>query len=383
MYDDTQPGPPHDFFTPVDGWAPMSTLYDVLVVGGGPAGSSCAAFSAAAGLRTLLVEREKFPREKVCGDCLNPSVWPVLDRLDLSARVRALPHARLSTVRFVPVRGEPAELPLPPGPTGEIAVKRSLLDALLLARAGALGAELLTETSVTAVARSSDHWEIATNQGKFAARHLVAADGRNSTVARLCGLLPRMTRERLGWQTHVPLPPAFGQRVVLQLLPWGYSGQAPVNERELNLCLVGRPRHAAALKAWAHREFHLADDHPWRTITPLSRAPISPVHEGLFLVGDAARVVEPFTGEGIFYALRSGELAATAIRRMKAGEKNGAAQQFLESHRAIYQGRLWINKLARFSVLYPRTASFFFNARPLRNRLLQSLLARVTAAPAR
>src|SRR5436305_12978225 len=79
--------------------------FDVAIVGGGPAGSSCAAFCALAGLQTIVLEREKFPREKVCGDCLNPSCWPVLERRDLAQHVRALPYAELDCVEFIGVGG--------------------------------------------------------------------------------------------------------------------------------------------------------------------------------------------------------------------------------------------------------------------------------------
>src|SRR5207253_42629 len=129
-------------------------IFDVAIVGGGPAGSSCAAFCALAGLRALVLEREKFPREKVCGD-------------------------------------------------------------------------------------------------SFSAQVLVGADGRNSTVARLWNLLPHPTRERVALQAHVPLPQNFGRRIVLQFLPQGYSGQAPVNDAELNLCLVGTPPTISELRQWA------------------------------------------------------------------------------------------------------------------------------------
>src|SRR5438045_312312 len=125
-------------------------IVDVAIVGGGPAGSTCAAFCAKAGLRTLVIEREKFPREQVCGD------------------------------------------------------------------------------------------------------------GRNSTVARLRNLLPRPERERVALQAHIPLPQNFGNRVVLQFLPEGYSGQAPVNDRELNLCLVGTPPTISSLRTWAEKSFDLA-----------------------------------------------------------------------------------------------------------------------------
>src|SRR5947207_15963390 len=110
-------------------------MFDVAIVGGGPAGASCAAFCAAAGLRTVVLERETFPREKVCGDCLNPSCWPVLERLGVAAAVRSAPHGRLDHVVFIAIDGTSVKVPLPVGPTAEIAVKRSRLDQILLERA--------------------------------------------------------------------------------------------------------------------------------------------------------------------------------------------------------------------------------------------------------
>ena len=95
-------------------------LFDVAIVGGGPAGSSCAAFCAVAGLRTLVLDREKFPREKVCGDCLNPSCWSVLERLALAERVRDLPHSRLGLVEFIAIDGREVSVDLPSGAGCEI-----------------------------------------------------------------------------------------------------------------------------------------------------------------------------------------------------------------------------------------------------------------------
>src|ERR1051325_8182022 len=295
--------------------------FDVAIVGGGPAGSSCAAFCAVAGLRTLVLDREKFPREKVCGDCLNPSCWPVLQRLDLVQRTRDLPHSRLRSANFIPIDGREVMVALPCTDNCEIAVKRSLFDNLLLTRAREVGTDVHEQTTATAL-RKNDFWNIETASGKsFEARILVGADGRNPTVARLCNLLPPPERERVALQAHVPLPPGFGSRVVLQFLREGYSGQAPVNDRELNLCLVGTPPTIGSLRAWAERTFHLPRNQQWRSITPLTRAPIAPIHQqNLFFIGDAARVVEPFTGEGIYYAIHSGALAGKTIIRILRGE---------------------------------------------------------------
>jgi geranylgeranyl reductase family protein len=354
-------------------------VFDVAVVGGGPAGATCAAFCAAAGLRTVLLEREKFPREKVCGDCINPACWPVLRRLELFERVHALPYAKLDRVEFIAISGQKVIVDLPSGEESEISIKRSLFDNLLLEHARELGAEIHEKSIVTALSKTAaDNWKIDIVTQTFVTRFLVGADGRNSTVARLRNLLPRPERERVALQAHIPLPPDFGNRIVLQFLPEGYSGQAPVNKNELNLCLVGTPPTISSLRQWAERHFGIAADQPWRTITPLTRAPIPVAHENLFLIGDAARVVEPFTGEGIFYALRSGDRAATAIAKILQGEdRQSAVREFRRAHAAMYRGRLWINRLARAAVLSPRLASLLLRFAPLSPPIIRSLTRRI------
>jgi geranylgeranyl reductase family protein len=350
-------------------------MFDVAIVGSGPAGASCAAFCAMAGLRTLLLEREKFPREKVCGDCLNPSCTPVLERLGTAEAIRALPHGDLSRVEFIAIGGHTVSVPLPAG--AEIALKRSLLDQALMSRAADAGAEVrdgVTVTSLVPPESGAEAWKISAAGEMIEARSLVAADGRNSTVARLLGLLPRVAKERIGLQTHLPLPADFGRRLVLQFLPEGYSGQAPVNDDELNLCLVGKAHSIPILRQWAERNFRLAPNHTWRTITPLRRAPIAAAQRRVFLVGDAARVVEPFTGEGIYYALRSGELAAEAIAR---GDEELAMRSYAAAHAKLYRGRLWVNRLARAAVLSPRATSLLLRTQILPRSLLQALTTKV------
>lgn len=356
-------------------------MFDVAIGGGGPAGSSCAAFCANAGLRTLLLEREIFPREKVCGDCLNPACWPILRRLQLMERVQILPHGVLDRVEFIGIGGRTLAVTLPASAAAEIAVKRSLFDQLIMRRARELGATVCegsTVTALTAPSAMTQNWTIAAAAKTFKSRMLVAADGRNSTIARLCNLLPRGAKERIALQTHLPLPHDFGNRVVLQFLPEGYSGQAPVGDGELNLCLVSVPRKIAALRNWAEVRFGISPKHSWRTITPLTRAPIAAAHPSLFLVGDAARVVEPFTGEGIYYALASGELAADAIISQHNGRDEAeVAAAYSAAHAKLYRGRLWINQLARAAVLSPRIASALLKVARFQPALLRLLTGKI------
>ncbi len=345
-------------------------MWDVAIVGSGPAGATCAAFCAAAGLRTLVLERARFPREKVCGDCLNPTCWPVLERLGVASEVRAAPHGVLSSVAYIAVDGRSVSAPLPQGENAEIAIRRSLLDDILRRRAQSLGAVVREGETLLSVHRENESWRLGSSNFSEEARLLVAADGRNSTVARLCNLMPRKGRDRVALQTHVPCPSDFGDRVVLQLLPEGYSGQAPVGDGLLNLCLVSRPRDLAAIKRWAEEKFTIPTDHHWRTIAPLARASLPASQPGLFLVGDAARVVEPFTGEGIYYALRSGELAAAAIVARDEA-------QYRRAHRELYAGRLWINALARAAVEHPRLTSALLKLLPNEERILAFLTTKV------
>ena len=352
---------------------PRDTGYDVTIVGGGPAGAAGAAFCAAGGLRTLLLEREKFPREKVCGDCLNPSAWPVLDRLGVADAVRALPCSPLRAVEFVGTDGISIAHPFPDGARGEIGIRRSVLDALLLATAKTRGVDVREGAAVERIARCGDGWTIESGGRSFISRTLVAADGRNSTVARLLGILPHEGRERVALQTHFRAPADFGERVVMRFLPWGYCGLAAIGDGLLNLCLVARPANLESLRAWAIEHFHLPPDQTWRSITPLSRRPMPPAQPGLLLVGDAARVVEPFTGEGIFYALASGELAA---RHLLAGDLRGYAR----AHARLYRGRLWINHLARGACLHPRFAALLLRTARRWPGTLKWLTRKVVAA---
>jgi len=289
------------------------------------------------------------------------------------------PHAIVNAVDFITIDGRKVRAALPTGGATMVTIKRSVFDSRLLNRARELGARVHEEATVIALHKTRDHdWKIDIVRDTFLTRILVGADGRNSTVARLCNLLPRPERERIALQAHISLPRDFGNRIVLQLLPEGYSGQAPVNERQLNLCLVGTPPTISSLRTWAEKEFDVPSDQIWRTITPLTRDPVPAAQDNLFFIGDAARVVEPFTGEGIYYAQRSGELAANAIVKIIRGQdRQSAVNEFARAHRAMYRGRLWINRLARAAVVHPRVASQLMGVTSVSGPVLRSLTRKI------
>ena len=160
----------------------------------------------------------------------------------------------------------------------------------------------------------------------------------------------------------------------MQFVPEGYTGLADIGEEQANLCLVARPVEIEQLRAWAIERYQIPADQLWRTITPLSRVPIYPIAENLLLVGDAARVVEPFTGEGIAYALLSGEQAAKSLLTSNLAS-------YRDAHARLYRGRLWVNHFAKAACLSPSLATRFLALAALCPALLTLLTHKVIGAP--
>jgi geranylgeranyl reductase family protein len=343
------------------------THYDVLIVGGGPAGASTAALTARAGLSTLVLERTHFPREKVCGDCLNPGAWKFLDRLGVSKHIDRLPSAKLRWVEFIDLAGRSIRFELPDETRGERGIRRKLFDDVLINHAISSGAQVKFGCPVLKVENGTT-WKVSTNGETIEASYLVAADGRNSSVARLLTEYPKTRTDRVGLQTHFPADAE--PHVALQLCNYGYLGLATIGDGLTNVCLVCRPQHAERFRQEATERFGLTPEHHWQSITPLTRAAIQTQRPNLMYIGDAARVVEPLTGEGILYALQSGTLAADAISSA-ATNSSDPAVIYAQEHQKVYRHRLWVNQLARLAVLHPKISNRIlgllrFNPAPLR-----------------
>ncbi|MGA3170613.1 MAG: FAD-dependent monooxygenase [Chthoniobacteraceae bacterium] len=344
--------------------------YDIAIAGGGPAGATCATLCAEAGLRTLVLEKSRFPRDKVCGDCLNPGCWPILQRLGVAQALLDSPHVPVSSVAFVAADGRRISFPIEGEAPGEIAIPRRILDDLLLRRSRQAGVDVREETTIRSLTRDpSGHWRIDTTAALFTARRLIAADGRNSTVARLLRVAPAPRRGRVGLQAHIPSTAVRG--IELHLLPRGYCGIAPVGGGLVNFCLVAKPDHIDSVKAAVCDRFAISPAQDWRAIAPLERAPVGPLRDGVLYIGDAARVVEPFTGEGIYYALQSAVLAARHIAA-------GTLRLYPAAHAALYRRRLWINRLARWTVTHPRAGAILLRLMSAHPASLRFLVQRVS-----
>lgn len=290
------------------------------------------------------------------------------------APILAGEHTLLEGVRFTAPDGATVRISLPLHTSQKLTLTRGRLDQILLDRARHGGAEIHQNCPLKSLSRTALGWKLETDLGQFEARDLVAADGRNSSVARLLGLMPKPSNdERIAAQIHFAPSAAMEKDVCLRFVPQGYVGLAPVGHNLANLCLVSRAREMQHLKSWAVETYQIPQTQPWRSLFPLSRRSIFPVSERLWLTGDAATVVEPFTGEGIAYAIITGALCAQAL-------VNDEPRQYVQSHRNLYSGRLWLNQLARATCLYPNLGSLMVKAGLYFPQLLKFLTRRVVAA---
>lgn len=299
--------------------------WDVIVVGAGPAGSFAASALARAGQRTLLVEAKEFPRAKVCGGCLNHRARAILIGHGLSNELNQLDAIELTQLRLV-CRGRDRRWPS----AGSLAVRRERLDALLAQTAIESGAEFLPSTLARIPDEPADELrqiELRRPPGesyRAAARVVICADGlSHSSTADHPGLASRIRRgSRVGLQAYVPsLPGTYlpGELTMISAEP-GYLGITAVDGGQLNLAAAVDPdrlsrEHGAAETVREILEVNRLPVPPelWRahwTGTPaLTRVSRNVSARRLFLIGDAAGYVEPFTGEGMAWAL----IAAQAV----------------------------------------------------------------------
>jgi geranylgeranyl reductase family protein len=297
--------------------------YDVAIVGAGPAGSTAAYHLAKAGARVLLLDRAEFPREKPCGGGVTARAFERAP-VDLTPVVE---HA-VKKVRFsYRLRGFfDYEYPQ----TLVYMTQRLRLDEYLLGQACEAGADFHGGAAVRAIELEKDGVRVAVNGDTYEAAALVGADGANGIVARSAGLRP-VTDPPVALEANFPyagarVPAAWHDTLALELgsMPGGYGWSFPKADH-FNVGCGGWQSQGGKLRA------HLASlrGHYGLQSAPMlnvrghhlpTRDEGAPIVRGrVLLVGDAAGLVDPMSGEGIYSAFVSGHLAAARLLRFLDG----------------------------------------------------------------
>ncbi|HEX4573664.1 MAG TPA: FAD-dependent oxidoreductase [Gemmatimonadales bacterium] len=357
----------------------MTERWDAVIVGGGPAGAATALHLAHAGASVLLVDRAQFPRHKPCSEYLSPATTALLDRLGYGVR-EAVERASPAKVYGMKV--------VAPGGTAmcgrfggaySFALPRATFDAILLGAAERAGAVVRERTSVEAVVwdRGAVAGVVArTRAGRrdtWRARVVVGADGLRSVVAGRLGPVRRSAPRRVAFTAHVADVVGVEGVGELHVGRCGYVGLGPVGggvttvALVVPLALVRARRHdyRAGFFAALERFPGLAGRFdPQRlvravlTTGPFAQWARVPAAPGALLVGDAADFFDPFTGQGIYAALRGAELAAAtlvpALGRADGGPLTGAAlAPYAAARRRAFWGKWLLERLIGLGVGWP------------------------------
>ncbi|HEY2798003.1 MAG TPA: NAD(P)/FAD-dependent oxidoreductase [Thermoanaerobaculia bacterium] len=330
---------------------------DAIVIGAGPAGSSAAAVLAGRGRRVMLLEKDRFPRPKVCGEFLSSTARESLERLGVLERVESEAETIRRGTLHLPGAGAIAfELPRP-----GLGVSRYLLDDLLAARARELGADLHFGSRVLALDREDSggfrvRFAVDGAEREAAARAVVGAWGRWDPLDRaLDREFSGRGKRYLGWSRDYAPDSSLAGTVRLFAFPGGYCGLSRVEGGIVNLAgVVAEDVRRRLPPGWdavvAHARAANGDlDADLAPLTPgpvgfLGTGPVyftakPPAENGILMAGDAAGVIDPFSGEGQAAALASGILAAETLESAFDAEGAAAPEETARLYAAAWRRR--------------------------------------------
>jgi geranylgeranyl reductase family protein len=370
----------------------MAETHDVVIVGAGPAGSATAYFLAQQGLDVLLLDKAEFPRDKTCGDGVSPRALAVLDKMGLLPELAARSLSSNIVRLFSPDgRQVEADFPEHPGlPSYALVIPRYELDDAIRRRAVSAGAKFRGGVNVQDARREGATTQVIAQGGRrYRAKLAILATGASVGLLQTTGVLkrmpPTMVAARAYYENLRGLDPTITFHFDGVPLP-GYGWVFPVSDtcanvgagyfklRRRNRVLPASPR--AALDRFLQTPHLRRALDGARQAGPVKGFPLrvdfatAPTFgEGLLLVGEACGLVNPFTGEGIDYALESAEIASAYVAEQMPGG------DFSKRALKEYDRRLR-RKFQRTFVYTARIRDFYMTREWLLNRFLSLALRR-------
>lgn len=323
--------------------------FEVIVVGAGPAGSTLAAGIALAGHQVMLLDKASFPRHKACSEYINPAGAQVLEELGLTAEVMRLGAHRMDAMIVHAPNGHHFTANFAKAEPGRAALglSRYQLDKLLLDRARAAGVIVCERAHVRNILQENGHVvgvdaTIGGTHESIRAALVVGADGHDSIVTRSLGLnVPLRWPHKTGFAVHyrgVKNLDRFGE---MHVGHGSYAGLAPLENGTANVAIVANVRAVEertgsvadfftqtleAIPSLAHRLDGAEQIRSIRGVGSMAQRARRTTGAGYLLVGDAASFLDPFTGEGIYEALRGAQLAApVVIAALQSGSTSAAS----------------------------------------------------------
>ncbi|MCU6791135.1 NAD(P)/FAD-dependent oxidoreductase [Paenibacillus sp. WQ 127069] len=315
----------------------MNPTYDAAILGAGIAGSSLAKKLADQGWDTVLIDRQLFPRHKVCGEFLSPESQHTLKALGLMKAVESLQPSMITRIRLIFSHGAALEIPLPGHALG---VSRYLLDSTFHNEVLRSGAQLQTATSVTSVYPNEDGYTIETKRDglnkQIQARTVIAAWGTHRR-----SVLPRSTPKGSVQSMHIGVKSHYSgiemePVVELYVFPGGYLGISPIEGGLVNVAALltqsafGKTEKTilGMIDAAARRSPKLYRKLAQATPVPGTQSAVSPIDlkrrplawDVIPHVGDAALMIPPLCGDGMSIALRSARLCGALADRYLRGD---------------------------------------------------------------
>jgi flavin-dependent dehydrogenase len=375
---------------------------DVVVVGAGPAGAATAILLAEHGLSVRLVDRAQFPRPKICGEYLSPEAPRLLDRLGALKAVDAVaspldgmritaPDGRTIVGTYRPIGS------WRPYREHAMAIPREALDAILVERVRALPVDFRERVRVTDVVVEGDRVvgveaiDGDARRVRLRAALTIAADGRASIVAQRLGLRRAHRLQRMALVTYVEDVADLGRVGEIFIDPPDYAILNPVAPGRANLSVVVPLAHAAPWSGRLETFFDARVKHlrhlaarvagarrvaPVRAMGPLAYRVDAPRVGGALLAGDAGGFFDPFTGEGIFTALRDAQLAAeTAAEALGRGDVSaGALAGYERARRLASADKARVSRAIQFLIAHRSLANLAARLLARRPALLDLLL---------